>query len=318
VPATLRVGVPDLISPSYFPIIAAVELGYVADEGIDARIDLAFPVTGAAKALARGDLDFLGGAAHAPLYGFPGWRGVKLAAALAQNMYWFLVARTDLGVERGDLQALSGCTIGAAPGVREGLLALFAASGVDVEAAGIEVVPVPGATGADVSFGVTAARALAEGHIDAFWANGMGAHVAVVDGTGSVVVDARRDDTPGRHFTFPALAVADRTIAERPEVVRGVTRALVRAQNALAEDASQATIVGKRLFPDREATFIAELVRRDAPYYDPAITPEAVTELNRFGTSIGILPGPVAHEQVVLTDNAALWAEHHATPERSE
>src|SRR5690606_23126040 len=136
------------------------------------------------------------------LYGFPEWRGVKLVGALSQNMYWFLVARSDLGVQRGDLSALSSCTIGAAPGVRAGLMALFAAAGIDLREAGIDIIAVPGASGADISFGVTAARALAEGQLDAFWANGMGAYVAVVDGTGSVVVDARRDDTPGRHFTF--------------------------------------------------------------------------------------------------------------------
>lgn len=312
----VRIGVPDLVSPSYFPIIAAVELGHVADEGIDAQIELTFPVTDAAGMLSRGELDLLGGAAHAPLYGFPGWQGVRLAAALSQNMYWFLVARKDLSVERGDLSALSECRIGAAPGVREGLIALFEAYGIDLKASGIEVVGVPGATGADVSFGVAAARALAEGRLDAFWANGMGAHVAVLDGTGTVVVDARRDENPGRHFTFPALAVSEHTIESRPEVVRGVIRALVRAQNELAADPSCATTVGKRLFPNREAKLISELVQRDAPFYDPAISVEALASLQAFAGKIGILDSPRGYGDVVATQYVDLWAEHKPAANR--
>ena len=42
---TLRVAIPDLVSPSYFPAIAAVELGCFRQEGLDATIELLFPIT---------------------------------------------------------------------------------------------------------------------------------------------------------------------------------------------------------------------------------------------------------------------------------
>src|SRR4051794_27361170 len=99
----MRIGVPDLVSNSYFPAIAAVELGFVRDEGVDAELELLFPVTDAARALREGHLDFLAGAAHAPLYAFPEWHGAKLLAALSRNMYWFLVVRADLDVEYGNV-----------------------------------------------------------------------------------------------------------------------------------------------------------------------------------------------------------------------
>src|SRR5690349_20564095 len=92
----VRVAIPDMISPSYFPAIAAVELGYFRDEGLDATLELLYPVTKTYEELREGRLDFVGGAAHAPLYAFPGWKGCKLLAALAQNMYWFLVVRKDI------------------------------------------------------------------------------------------------------------------------------------------------------------------------------------------------------------------------------
>ena len=56
---------------------------------------------------------------------FTEWRGVKLLGALSQGMYWFLVMRADLGIARGDLAALRGKRIGAAPWVEMGLRALL-------------------------------------------------------------------------------------------------------------------------------------------------------------------------------------------------
>jgi NitT/TauT family transport system substrate-binding protein len=113
----MRLAIPDLISNSYFPALAAAELGFFEREGIAVSAELIFPVDRAYAALRDGDVDFVGGAAHGALAAFPEWRGVRLLGALAQGMYWFLVMRADLGVARGDLAALRGRRIGAAPWV---------------------------------------------------------------------------------------------------------------------------------------------------------------------------------------------------------
>src|SRR5581483_9760519 len=129
----MRIAVPDLISNSYFPAVAAVELGLFHEEGLDAELELVFPVTRAMAALRDGALDFVAGAAHATLTAFPDWRGAKLLAALAQRMYWLLVLRADLHARRGDLQAIRGLRIGAAPGVDLGLRQLLIEAGLDPE-----------------------------------------------------------------------------------------------------------------------------------------------------------------------------------------
>src|SRR5256885_16762765 len=108
---TLRVAIPDLISPSYFPAIAAVELGFLPD----ATLELLYPVTRTYEELREGRLDFVGGAAHAALYAFKDWKGCKLLCALAQHMYWFLVLRKDINARRGDLSAGKRPRIRAAP-----------------------------------------------------------------------------------------------------------------------------------------------------------------------------------------------------------
>lgn len=304
----MRIALPDLISNSYFPAIAAVELGYFRAEGLDAALQLIFPVTKTMELLRDGELEFVAGAAHVTLTAFPDWRGAKLLAALAQRMYWLLVLRSDLGAKRGDLRALRGLRIGAAPGPDAGLRQLLKEVGIDPER-DVRIGPVPGASVGNVSFGVTAARALEEGALDGFWANAMGTEVAVRRGVGTVILDVRRGEGPpaARDYTFPALVTTDRLIEQDPEQVAAATRAIVRTQQALREQPERATEVGRKVFPPAEAELIAELIRRDLPYYDPAISEQSVAGLNRFAQDLGLLSGQVPYEQVVATQFSHLW-----------
>src|SRR5579863_4961302 len=266
----MRLAIPDLISNSYFPALAAAELGCLAKEGLDVSAGLIFPVDRAYQALRDGEVDFVGGAAHGALAAFPEWRGVRLLGALAQGMYWFLVMRADLGIARGDLAALKGHRIGAAPWVDKGLRALLAAAGLDPARDDIHIGPVPGATGSSVNFGLTAAQALENGAIDGFWANGMATELAVSRGVGTIVLDVRRGDGPPGCFdyTLPVLATTERLIARAPETAAAALQALVAAQAALRADPGRATEVGEKRFPAREAGLIAAVIRRDLPYYD--------------------------------------------------
>lgn len=306
----MRIGVPDLVSNSYFPAIAAVDLGMFRDEGLDADIELVFPVTRTMEMLRDGELDYAAGSAHAVLTAFPAWRGAKLLAALAQHMYWFLVLRRSLGAQRGGIEAVKGLRIGAAPGPRDGLEQLLRDAGIDPERDGVQIGPVPGALTPGVSFGVHAAQALAEGVIDGFWANGMGAEAAVRSGAGTVVLDVRRGDGPpaARGYTFPAFVTSERKIVEDSDEVAAAVRAVVRAQRLLKADPSRAAEVGGKRFPAQEAALIAELIERDAPYYDPSIPAAAVSAMDRFAQRLGLLSGPVPYEEVVAAQFAGLWA----------
>jgi len=294
----LRLAIPDMVSPSYFPAIAAVELGFFEREGLDATVELIFPVTKTYQELREGRVDFGGGAAHAALYAFPDWRGCRLLCALSQKMYWFLVVRKDMGARRGDLSALKGLRVGAAPGPVDGLKRMLAESGIDPERE-VRIGPVPGSAG--VSFGMAAAKALEGGAVDAFWANGMAAEVAVRGGAGSLVVDARRGNGPpgSQDYTFAALVASQGRIDTAPETAAAAVRAVVAAQEALKADPSLATRAAKRLFPLAELSLIAELVRRDAPYYDPLISRESALALNAFARATGLLSREPAYEDVV-------------------
>jgi NitT/TauT family transport system substrate-binding protein len=305
----MKLAVPDMISPSYFVAEAAIELGFFKAEGLDVSLELVYPVDNAYAALRDGRIDFVGGAAHAVLSAFPGFDGAKLIAAQAQGMYWFLVMRSDLGAKRGDLEVVKGRTIGAAPWVNMGLRGLLLAAGIDPERERVAIAPVPGALGTVPNFGVMAAKALEAGKLDGFWANGMGAEVAVRGGYGTVVADVRRGDGPQQcfNFTAPTIATTEALIARSPDTVAAAVRAIVKTQAALKANVARAGEVGKKLFPETEAALIAELIRRDLPFYDATLPRDFIAGMTAFARSQGVLDREVAYEQVVATQFAPLW-----------
>src|ERR1700676_4178657 len=99
----MKLAVPDMISNSYFPAIAAAELDFFKQEGLDVELELIFPVDKAYAALRDGAVDLVGGSADSALAAFPQWQGVKLICAQAQGMYWFLVMHSDFAAKRGDI-----------------------------------------------------------------------------------------------------------------------------------------------------------------------------------------------------------------------
>jgi ABC-type nitrate/sulfonate/bicarbonate transport system substrate-binding protein len=210
---------------------------------------------------------------------------------------------------RGDVSAVRGKSIGAAPWVDMGLRGLLAASGIDLVRDEVKIAPVPGAMGAGVNFGVTAAKALEDRKIDGFWANGMGAEVAIKRGVGTLVVDVRRGDGPKEcfNYTMASIATTDRLIAEKPEVAAAAVRAILDTQKALKADYHRATEVGRKLFPPSEAELIAELVRRDLPYYDPSISEDFVAGMNQFARNAGILKTHPSYDSVVAAQFRNLW-----------
>src|SRR5207245_576746 len=84
-------------------------------------------------------------------------------------------------------------------------------------------------------------------------------------------VDVRRGDGPKSAFnyTMASIATTDQLIARAPETAAAAIRAIVKTQAALRQNVARATEVGRKLFPPSEAELIAELIRRDLPYYDP-------------------------------------------------
>ena len=200
--------------------------------------------------------------------------------------------------------------IGAAPcGSIWDCSALLIEAGIDLQRDGVTIAPVPGAVGAGTNFGLTAAKALEERKIDGFWANGMGAEVALRRGVGTMVLDIRRGDGPKPCFNYTAatIATSDALIARAPDQVAAAVRAVSKTQAALKADVTQAKKVGDKLFPPSEAELITDLIRRDLPYYDATLSRDFVSGMSVFARSQNILDRDLAYEDAVVTQFSPLW-----------
>jgi len=305
----MRIAVPDFVSSTFFPLMAAKELGIFEEEGQDVEIVLSNAL-GAVKSLRDGAVDFSAGPAHAPMMFFPEWRGVKLVAVVSQGTPWMLVMKAGLA-KRGEIESVKGRRIAANGGPDLVFKHLLREAGIDMERDRVEIGQLRETDQPGISFGVAAAKALAEGKVDGIWANVLGCEVAVHLGAGSVIVDTRVGDGPpgARNYSFIALATTEANIETEPERIEAVIRALVRAQSVIRQDPARATEVARKLFPPVEAELMGQILARDAEFYRPSISMEAIEEMNRFATAVGLLSSPVPYEQVVATQFRDLWSE---------
>ncbi|MGD9924521.1 MAG: ABC transporter substrate-binding protein, partial [Pseudorhodoplanes sp.] len=94
---------------------------------------------------------------------------------------------------------------------------------------------------------------------------------------------------------------------DNPSAVAGVVRGIVKTQKALKADVSLATKVGKKLFPEYEASLIADLIQRDLPYYDATVSREFVDGMTEFQRNVGLIKGHPKYEDVVATQFSQYW-----------
>src|SRR5438132_8159998 len=302
---SMRLTVADAISPSYSVAIAAVELGFFHQEGIE--MEFVFSPPDPSDAMRDGAIDFIGGSPYTSLRAFPGWRGGALLCALSHDNYWFLAVRSDIKCERGDVSAVKGLRLTASvlPGLT--LKRLLEEAGIDLQRDNVRIVPSPRRTSPNWAW--DGVDAIEQGVSDGYWGNGLRADLGVKRGIAKILLDVRRGDGPpaARHFTFPALITTERLVKEQPTIAAAAVRAIVKTQKSLKADPQLAAKAAQRLFPAEELSLIAYEIARDAPFYDPTITAEMVAHISKFAREVGTLEGEVRYDQVVATQFAPLW-----------
>jgi NitT/TauT family transport system substrate-binding protein len=257
-------------------------------------------------------VDFIGGPAYVATRAFPAWKGVKLLCALSQYSYWFLAVRSTLDIKRGDIAALKGLRLSAAPPWPEmSLRYMLADAGIDLERDNVRIVPPPPPYGDKGFMARNGVDAIIQGTADAYWGNGMRVALGESLGLAKMHLDLRRGDGPpgARYYNFPALTARASLVDEQPQVAAGAIRAIVKAQKALQANPAISTDIGRRLFPADEAELIAGLIARDAPFYQAEITHEAMDGLMKFATSCGLVRERVPYGDLVATRLSHLWRE---------
>ena len=84
-------------------------------------------------------------------------------------------------------------------------------------------------------------------------------------------------------------------------------RAINKTHEALRNNIELATEVGQKLFPEAEAKLIADVVKRDLPYYSTAISEDFVRGMNAFQKAVGIVENDVPYEKAVSLDFSKYW-----------
>jgi ABC-type nitrate/sulfonate/bicarbonate transport system substrate-binding protein len=301
----MRITVADAISPSYFVAIAAVQLGFFKEEGVD--MEFVFPPADPSQALRDGVVDFYGGSPYTGLHAFPGWRGGAVLCALSHYTYWFLAVRSDLKCERGDVGAVKGLRLSASvlPGLT--MKKLLEEAGIDFQRDNVRLVASPRRTSQNWAW--DGVDALEQGVADGYWGNGLRADLGVKRGIAKILLDVRRGDGPpaARLWTFPALVTTERLLKAQPDIAAGAVRAIVRTQRALRAEPQLAARAAQRLFPAEEASLIAFEVTRDLPFYDATVTEEMIAHASRFAREMGVLESEVRYGELVATQLAPLW-----------
>ena len=103
------------------------------------------------------------------------------------------------------------------------------------------------------------------------------------------------------------IAATDALIARAPEKAAAAVRAIVKTQAALKANVALAAEVGQKLFPPSEVALITELIRRDLPYYDAALSPAFVAGMTAFARAQGILDAEAPYDGVVAAQLSYLW-----------
>jgi NitT/TauT family transport system substrate-binding protein len=183
----MRLTVADAISPSYFVAIAAIQLGFFQQEGVD--MEFVFSPPNPSQALKDGTIDFFGGSPYTGLRTFPEWRGGVLLCALSHYTYWFLAIRSDIKCGQGDVSAVKGLRLSASADPGLTMKRLLEEAGIDLQRDNVRIVPSPRRTSPNWAW--DGVDAIEQGVSDGYWGNGLRA------ATGPSPHSRRRSDSSG-------------------------------------------------------------------------------------------------------------------------
>ena len=65
--------------------------------------------------------------------------------------------------------------------------------------------------------------------------------------------------------------------------------------------------MGRKLFPPTEAELIANLIRRDLPFYSASISHETVSGMIRFARAQGVLTSDADYDRIVASHLRPIW-----------
>ena len=289
-------------APDFLPSFAAFKLamakGYYEVEGLDVTFQVGKGGADVAKQVGVGNADLGGGIGDTAIIvranGLP-IRGVAVLGAKAlTQIYW----RKDAGVNSlADLKGKSVGVLSFQDTTYYNLLGVLASAGLSKDDVDIQAVGPGGIIQLSIAGNLQAMSGVPE------W-------IAAIQGAGVEMGQMPVDEV------FPAMAQAiiasDKTIAERPEVVRGFVGAVLKAIDDIVADPAQAAKeytaavpqhAGKEAEIEAIMRAYAEKVYPEAPNQPRgSFDPERIAAVQKFYIDAGIVTTAVPVEDLYTND----------------
>lgn len=295
-------------SPMFAPLYYAHTAGYFAEEGLDVEV-IVVPGAGSLQAVFSRDAHFaLSSGTHQLVALERGQRLVAVVSILTRNSV-NIVVHKEIARERGitvnsplidKIRALKGLKVsGFTTGAfgHQMIVHYMLKAGLDPQK-DIQI----------VGFGTAPALlvALEQRQIDAFVMGTPLPEAAAARGFGVMVVDNSAGEDPDfAEFMMDVLLVPPETIKQRPDLVRKLVRALLKANAWLldhrAEDALPAMKPFLRGLDDAVILASFQKVRLGIPR-DGRITEHSVTLTQNFLRRVGVIKSIIPYDQVVNND----------------
>lgn len=282
----------------------AKDQGFFEEEGIEAEI-ITFP-SGAAseQAMVTGEVDFGGGGVGNSLLLEAAGEDVVNLALFQERSIFTLVVRDDLADEITSVENLEGRTVGiSSPGSLTDFFTRLALidAGLDPDN--------------DVSLVATSGP---DGHIAALDADQVEAQMTWEPGTikiteelglGTTLLDLRTDAAPPSiaPLVGSSLQALQSKVDEDPELAEAVTRAIVKADRAIADDPAVLAESLSEVFTDLPPELIDQIAEIEHSSFRPELTVEEVQAWIDAYEELEYLDEPVEAESVLDERFSALW-----------
>ncbi len=291
---------------SLIPMFIAQDLGFFADEGIEAKILETHGGSQTNSALLSGDASVISTNFANPLLLAQQGKSVKSICGIEMNSVYAIVVRPDMNVPVDDIPAL----VKQLKGKRLGVASL--GSGADTVASAFlgdnglssdDIIKVA------VGSGGTAIAAMKARGVDAMVSFEPDLTQVVNSGVGKIAIDLRNTKTGTPYSKLPATSVQATAewIKKEPETAAAVVRAIVRVNKMLQTDEAKSVAALQKRFPTLDAKVVAGMYAGERILFKSAIDKEQFEFASDILQKIKIIEKKAAYEQVVATEFAPLW-----------
>jgi NitT/TauT family transport system substrate-binding protein len=288
------------------PMYLAAQLGYFADEGIDAEILESPSGNASVSSLVGGSVDVAATGYIIPFQLAEKGLKVRTLVGLMMKSFYVFVVRPELDVRADDpltlVKALKGKRFGvsnlgsAGDTIASGVLSDFGGKPGDFVKVAVGV-------------GSTALAALKSGAVDGLITYEPDLSQIVKAGVGKIALDLRSTQAEHSFSRLPSMALqaTGMWIEKNPDVAAGVVRAVARANTTMREDPGTSLEALAKLYPSVDAADVKSMYEGEKGGFLSAVPKEDFEFSQQMYLKMKAISRTYPYEEMTATRFAALW-----------